>query len=251
MLDEAVAHLGDVKQTVVVNADVYEAAEVNHVSYSTLKLHIRLKIIDVKNVGGEDRCGCIVTDVTARLLKLGDNILKGRLATAKLTCKLCNTVLFRLESEKREVVASYVLGGKAEALQKILCNSVGLGVNARSVKYLLAARNTKEACALGKRLLAKLRNLKDLSTGLELAVLLSVLNYVLCNGGIYARNVSKESVLSFLVLVCLVLHAVITCVNALIHHPGQDGGEETLNSSSPQGASFYSFTAFPTHLSHS
>ena len=51
MLDKAVAHLGDVKKAVVVNADVNEAAKVNNVSYGTLKLHTGLEIVDVENVG--------------------------------------------------------------------------------------------------------------------------------------------------------------------------------------------------------
>ena len=51
VLDVSVAHLGDVEQTVVVNADVYEAAEVNHVSDGTLKLHFGFKVVDVKDVG--------------------------------------------------------------------------------------------------------------------------------------------------------------------------------------------------------
>ena len=78
VLDELIAHLGDVKKSVVVNSDVNEATEVNNVSYSTLKLHIGLQVVDVENVGGEDRRGRIVTNVTSRLLKLGDNILEGR-----------------------------------------------------------------------------------------------------------------------------------------------------------------------------
>ena len=88
MLDEAITHLGDVKQTVVMHTDINEATEVNNVSYSTLKLHFGLQVVYVENVGGEDRCGSVVTDISAGLFKLGDNVKKSGLTTAKLTCKL-------------------------------------------------------------------------------------------------------------------------------------------------------------------
>ena len=194
MLDELIAHLGNVEEAVVVHADINEATEVNNVSNSTLKLHICLKVVDVENVGGKDRCGCIVTNVTAGLLKLGDNILESRLTTAKLTSKLRNAILLCLETKESEVILLNVLGSEVKAAEKILGNSVGLGVNAGRVKHLTSIVDTKEACTLGKCLLTKLRNLKNLGTGLELAVLLSILNDILCNGGIDTRNVGKERV---------------------------------------------------------
>ena len=178
----------------MVHADVNEAAEVNNVSYSTLKLHIRLEVVDVEDVGGEDGCGSVVTDVTAGLFKLGDDVLEGGLATAELASELCHTVLSSLEAEKNEVAGANVVGGEVKALQKILGDSVGLGVNAGGVEHLLAVVDAKESGALSKRLLTELRNLEDLGAGLELAVLFSVLNDILCNGGIDTRNVGKERV---------------------------------------------------------
>ena len=99
MLDVSVTHLGDVKKTVVVNSDINEATEVNNVSDSTLELHIGLQVVDVENVGGEYGSGCIVTNVAAGLLKLGNNILEGGLAAAKLFRKLCDAVLLGLKAE--------------------------------------------------------------------------------------------------------------------------------------------------------
>ena len=124
VLDISVAHLGDVKKTVVVNADINEATEVNDVSYGAVKLHTGLEVVDIENVGGKDRSGSIVTNISAGLFKLLDNIVKSRLAAAKLLSKLCKTVLSNLESEKSEVVVSYVIGSKAEAVKKLVCNGV-------------------------------------------------------------------------------------------------------------------------------
>ena len=117
MLDKLIAHLGDMKQTVVVNTDINEATEVNNVSYSTLKLHIGLKVVDVENVGGKNRSGRIVTDIAAGLLKLGDNIEKSGLATAKLASELLDAVLLCLEAKERKISASYVLNAEAESLK--------------------------------------------------------------------------------------------------------------------------------------
>ena len=47
---KSVAHLGYVKKSVVMNTDVDEAAERGYVSYSALKLHIGLEVLDFKNV---------------------------------------------------------------------------------------------------------------------------------------------------------------------------------------------------------
>lgn len=55
VLNKLIAHLGDVKKTVVVNTDINEATEVNNVSNRTLKLHIGLKVVNIENVGGKDR----------------------------------------------------------------------------------------------------------------------------------------------------------------------------------------------------
>ena len=79
MLDESVAHLGDVKKAVVVNTDINEATEVNNISYSTLKLHFGLKIVDVENIGRENGSRSVVTNVTSGLFKLGNYVLKGGL----------------------------------------------------------------------------------------------------------------------------------------------------------------------------
>ena len=106
------------------NADINEATEVNNVSNGTLKLHIGLKVGYLKHVGRKHGCGCIVTDISAGLLKLSDNIVKSRLTAAKLTSELRNAVLLCFKSEKSEIIVLYVIGGKLESVKKLLCNCV-------------------------------------------------------------------------------------------------------------------------------
>ena len=124
VLNESVGHLGDVEKSVVVNTDVNEAAEVGNVSYSTVKLHIRLKILYRKNLGGEDRSGSVVTDISAGLFKLGDDVVKGGLTAAELTRKLSDAVLLCLKSKEGEVIASYVVGREIKLFKKLVCELI-------------------------------------------------------------------------------------------------------------------------------
>ena len=98
VLNELIGHFGDMKKTVVVNSDINEATKVNDVTNGTLELHIGLKVGYLENVGGEDGCGSIVTNISSGLLKLADDILEGGLTAAELAGKLCLTVLLCLES---------------------------------------------------------------------------------------------------------------------------------------------------------
>ena len=215
ILYESVGHLGDVKKTVVVNTDVYEATEVNNVSDSTLKLHIRLQVSDLKNVGGEHGSGSIVTNVSSGLLKLGDYVLEGGLTTAELASELCHSVLLSLKTKERKIVASHILGSELEAVKKLICDCIGLGVNTGGVEHVLSTGDTKEAGTLGERLVTDLGNLKKLLSGLELAVCLSVRYDVLCRGGIDTRNVGKEGV------GCGV-YVYADSVNAILNYAAED-----------------------------
>ena len=176
------------------HADINEATEVNNVTYCTLELHIGLEILDVEDIAGENGSGSIVTNVTAGLFKLVDNINEGGLTATKLTGKLRCAVLISLELKELKVIICNVLCGEAKLLQYHLCDSVGLGVNACVIENVLCAGDTKEACALLVCLVTDLGNLENLGAGLELAVLFPKLNDVLCRSGIDTRNVGKERV---------------------------------------------------------
>ena len=119
--------------------DINEATEVDYVTYSALKLHTGLKVGDLKHVGGENGRGSIVTNVTAGLFKLTDYIKKSGLTAAKPLCTLSGAVLLCLELEECEVGSSNVLSSEAESLEKVLCDSVRLGVNTGVVKNDLTA----------------------------------------------------------------------------------------------------------------
>ena len=174
VLDVSVGHLGDVEQTVVVHADVNEATEVDNVSDGTLELHTGLQVGNLKNVGGEDGCRSIVTDIAAGLLELGDYIKEGGLTAAELTGELCGAVLLCLKAKESKLSCSDVLGGEAEAVEQLVCHGVGLGVNAGVIENFLTAGDTEEACALGEGLIANLGYLLKCCKGAELTVFLSV-----------------------------------------------------------------------------
>ena len=119
MLDKSVGHLGDMEKSVVVNADINEATEVDYVTDGALKLHTGAEVGDIENVGRENGSGSIIADVSAGLLKLGDNIKERRLTASELASELCGSVLLNLESEERKVAGGNVLGGEIKSLKKI------------------------------------------------------------------------------------------------------------------------------------
>ena len=50
MLYKSIRHLGDVKQAIVMHADINEATEVNNVTYGALELHTLSKVANIKNL---------------------------------------------------------------------------------------------------------------------------------------------------------------------------------------------------------
>ena len=65
-------------ETVLVNADVNEHAEVNDIADSSDKLHTGLKVLDVHNVtASEERRGKLVTEVATGLFELADDVGEG------------------------------------------------------------------------------------------------------------------------------------------------------------------------------
>ena len=50
MLYKSIRHLGDVKQAIVMHADINEATEVNNVTYGALELHTLGKVANIKNL---------------------------------------------------------------------------------------------------------------------------------------------------------------------------------------------------------
>ena len=67
-------------------------------------------------------------------------------------------------------------------------------MNARAVKDFVGARNAEEARALLECLCTEARNLEKLCARFKLAVLLAVLDDVLCNGSADSRNVGKKRI---------------------------------------------------------
>ena len=114
MTDEAVAHLGDVEQTVAVDADVDERAEVGDVADGAGQGHSLFQILDVENVGAQKRRGGGVADVASGFLQLGNDVEQRRLAAAEFTAEFGEPVLFGLVFQQRQFALPHVVVRVAE-----------------------------------------------------------------------------------------------------------------------------------------
>ena len=150
------------RKVVLVDADIDEGAEVDDIADGAGQHHAGRQFLHGHHLFPQLRLRERVTDIAAGLFQLGYDILKSGFATTKLTRELCYTVLRCLEAQECHIARANVVGSEAETLEKIVCNSVGLGVNAGGVEDLLTADDAEEACTLLKSLLPKLWNFKKL-----------------------------------------------------------------------------------------
>ena len=74
MPDKFAADLRNMHQTVLMHANVYKDAEVNDVAHRAAQLHAGLQILQLQNVGPENRRGQLVARVASGLDQLLDNV---------------------------------------------------------------------------------------------------------------------------------------------------------------------------------
>ena len=186
MLDELAADLGNVHQTVLMNADVHKCAEVDDVAHRTLQGHAFLQVLHVQHVLPQQGRGQLVTGVTSGLCQLPQDIPQSRLAHGKLLCQRAQVGRVGLLRQRG------VAGLDTQLLQQRLCRLIGFGMDGGVVQRLLAAGNAQEACTLLKGLGAQLGHLFQLGAALKTAVLLPEGHDVLAHGGGQAGNVAQQ-----------------------------------------------------------
>ena len=84
MLDKFIADLRNVYQTVLVDADIHEHAEVDDVADSAGEHHARLQILHVQHVGAQDGSGQVVPHVPTGLQQLLHHVPQGGQADAQI-----------------------------------------------------------------------------------------------------------------------------------------------------------------------
>ena len=91
MFDITVTDLGNMYQTILMNADVHKHTEVNDIADSALQHHTFFQILHGQYVTAEDRSRGFITGVTARFFQFLDNILQSRQTNAQFfRCFFCH-----------------------------------------------------------------------------------------------------------------------------------------------------------------
>jgi hypothetical protein len=83
-LDVAVGKLADVDQTGILQADVYERAEVHDIQHGPLQLHARLQVFELEDALLEDGLGKVVSGVALGPGEGFEDVAEGRLADLQL-----------------------------------------------------------------------------------------------------------------------------------------------------------------------
>lgn len=78
MLDKFIADLRNVYQTVLVDADIDEYAEINDIAHRSAEHHAGLEILQFQNIRAQNRRGQFVARVAAGFDKFLDDVLQRR-----------------------------------------------------------------------------------------------------------------------------------------------------------------------------
>jgi len=80
VLDKAIADLGDMDQTIIMDTDINKSTEIDYISHRPLQNHPLFEIFQGQYIGFQNGAGQLVPRVSAGLLQKGGNILQGRQA---------------------------------------------------------------------------------------------------------------------------------------------------------------------------
>ena len=130
--DEPVCHLRDVDQTVLVDADVYKGAKVNHIAHRPCENHPRLQIPDCHHIPAEKGSGQLLPGVPARLFQLPGHVPQGGNAHAAGGSRLLPAQGIHLLAKtcKRFSLP------EAQKLKQLLCSRVGFRMDPGVVQQL-------------------------------------------------------------------------------------------------------------------
>ena len=179
-------------QTVLMHADVHKDAEVNDVAHRAAQLHAGLQILQLQNVGPENRRGQLVARVASGLDQLLDNVEHCRNADLAITGKLLLAVELHPRGQLLQLLRADVHELQPAAREQLLRRLVGLRVYARMIQHLRALRHAQKACRLLKCLGAELRHLLELRARGKRAIFLPVSDDVLCRRRVETRNLLQK-----------------------------------------------------------
>ncbi len=163
----------------LLDANIDEGAEVHDVLDLAGHLHTLAQVLEGQDALLEHGLRVVVARVAVGLLKLGDDIVDGRVADAVLLL------------ERRPLLAARVLA-RAHALEELARQGVVFRVYPGVIERVRALGDLEEAGALLEALLSHARDLLELVAIDYLAVVVAVLHYLLGQRRVDAGHVLEE-----------------------------------------------------------
>ena len=155
VLELTLAHLRNVDQSVLMDANIHKHAEVNDISYCAGQNHTGFQILDLQHILAENGRRQLITGISAGFAQLLGNVDECRLTDAAVLGGLGAAVFLQLSGQGRQIAAL----GAVQQRQQLLGGLIGLRMDTGIVQQLLAFRNPKEAGTLLKSLGTQLGNL--------------------------------------------------------------------------------------------
>jgi hypothetical protein len=151
-LDVTIGKLTDVYQPRVLEADVDEGPEVDHVEHRPLQFHTGCQVLEFEDPLLEDGFGKILARVAIGPAKSLDDIFESEFSDAQLSGKLCHACLGQLGAQLGQLLSiSQDLGSLTKHLEQAGCRLVALGMDPGSVERVIALGDLQESGGLGKR----------------------------------------------------------------------------------------------------
>ena len=175
-------------QSVLVNTDINESAEVNNISDRSFQLHAGLEILHIHNICTEHRRWKLITRIAAGAHKLLSDILHCRDTYADFFGNLFFAESGNLFAEIADFVFCGVIDCVAADFKQSLCGGIAFRVNTRVIKKIFALRYAHEAGTLLKCLCAELWHFFELRPRSKFAVFLTVSDNIFCNGRVDSGN---------------------------------------------------------------
>ena len=194
MLHKSIRELRDMHESILVHTDIDERTEIHDISNRSLKLHLRLQIIEIEHIRAKHRCRYILPRVTSRSDQLLHDILERIDTNLQLLCQCRNRALRRLQLRRqlRILPTLKILLRISHRCEKCLRNSIAFWMHRCVIQCFLSIPYPQEAGALLVCLRAELRHLQELLTRGKSALLLAVGDDVSCDGLIDARHIRQE-----------------------------------------------------------
>ena len=174
------------------HADIDERAEVHNIAHRTAQLHAGLQILELQNIGAQQRRGQLVARVAAGLHQIGHDVRERRHADAAVRRRFFLAERLYALTQLSDTVHAHVVLRIAAQRKQLFRRSVGLRVNAGRVEDVLSLRHAQEAGALLKRFRPDARHLFQRSARRVRPVCLAVGDNIFRRRVVEPGDIGKE-----------------------------------------------------------